>query len=81
MVWFPLILDCVYEVNVHPYPAAGYPNSYTPSEEQMLAVYSTEAKRYGIPFSKKALNYAKAVTCLRLIAFVQVRYADTLYIH
>ena len=47
----------------------------------MLAVYSTEAKGYGIPFSKKALNYAKAVTCLRLIAFVQVRYADTLYIH
>lgn len=38
----------------------------------MLAVYSAEVKHYGITFSMKAYNYAKAVMCLRLITVVKV---------
>ena len=52
--------------------AAGYPNRYTPSEDMVLEAYCTEAKHYGFSISLKAFNYAKAVTCLRLVTRVQV---------
>ena len=51
---------------------AGPPDRNTPSEDEMLQVYRTEARRLNVTFCKKAFNYAKAVNCLRLITIVRV---------
>ena len=53
---------------------AGPPDRNTPSEEKMVEVYQTEAHRLNVVFSETAFNYAKAVSCLRLITIVRVSY-------
>ena len=53
---------------------AGPPDRNTPSEENMIEVYRTEAHRLNVVFSETAFNYAKAVSCLRLISIVRVSY-------
>ena len=53
---------------------AGPPDRNTPSEENMIEVYRTEAHRLNVVFSETAFNYAKAVSCLRLISIIRVSY-------
>ena len=73
MVLISFVMNCVLQrKSPHPCHVSGYPNRHTPSEDQILQAYCTEAKRYGITFSAKAFNYAKAITCLRLITCVKV---------
>ena len=49
---------------------AGPPDRNTPSEENMIEVYRTEAHLLNVVFSETAFNYAKAVSCLQLISII-----------
>ena len=53
---------------------AGPPDRNTPSEENLVQVYRTEARRLNVVFSETAFNYAKAISCLRLISIIRVSY-------
>ena len=53
---------------------AGPPDRNTPSEENLIEVYRTETHRLNVVFSETAFNYAKAVSCLRLVSIVRVSY-------
>ena len=50
----------------------GAPDRNIPTEDQMIEVYRKEAHCLNVVFSETAFNYAKAVSCLRLITIVRV---------